>query len=111
MLFDNPSEAMKLYLNEVHSMLSQRQTECDHGEGAAGVFLIVTCLREQGGILNGSGSPRLFQYMDQSPLSETNHHSVISLSRWRVLRHDHFESDIKAGNDRNYDVILLQPIK
>lgn len=101
-------------MREAYQLLTAR---CSRDGREAGVFLVVTCLRDQGGILNGSGSPRIFHHIniqtDHMVIEGDKEESIEKEVQcyWRVLRHDKTESDVAAAgdNDRTYDILLLQP--
>lgn len=104
---------MREYLKETYNLLMKR---CDPSDGKAkkepGVFLVVTCLRSKGGILNGSGSPRIFQHINIQEENIEKQAEVRGVEQvWKVLRHDKLESDVHAAGDNNrtYDVLLFQP--
>jgi hypothetical protein len=117
-------------MSELHVMLSKRARE-GAGLKEAGVFMVVTCLRVDGGILNGSGDPRIFQHIHLLPTptpppsssssssSTLNHGSTgssgsddddeVSLtmkkstlkSNWTVLYHDTLRSDVMAAGSND----------
>jgi hypothetical protein len=115
-------------MSELHVMLSKRARE---GVKEAGVFMVVTCLRVEGGILNGSGDPRIFQHIHLLPPSSSSSSSSSSLSlnhgssgggsgsgdgdevslktmkkstlksNWTVLYHDTLRSDVMAAGSND----------
>ena len=85
LLFDEPAVAIRAYLGEMRALLS-----------GGGGFLVVTCLREEGGILRGRGRPRLLRH--------------INPEEWTIVTHlNDLTSDVGAGDDRSYDAVLLTP--
>mmetsp|Transcript_1527 Transcript_1527/g.3222 ORF Transcript_1527/g.3222 Transcript_1527/m.3222 type:complete len:130 (-) Transcript_1527:423-812(-) len=126
MLFDDPNVAMEAYLNEVASLLRQqppspspRQSGDDEInrerigvgrglEGLGGLFVVVTCLREMGFILNGHGKPRILKHLERRRADQSSSSSSSSL---RVVQHEELLSDVWAAGttnqERTYDLLVL----
>ena len=154
-----PAPALEAYFNQVHRLLSPPHrppptpkidapraatpTAIDPTPTASpavtGAFLVVSCLRSVGGILNGSGAPRLLRHLnlcggpgggsscDGDSFQATSPPSPSSSgrmgARWRLASHATLQSDIGAcggggggdgdgseSGERSYDVLLLVPV-
>ena len=129
-----PAPALEAYFNQVHRLLSPPHrppptpkidapraatpTAIDPTPTASpavtGAFLVVSCLRSVGGILNGSGAPRLLRHLNlcggpgggsscdgdsfqaTSPPSPSPSSSGRMGARWRLASHATLQSDIGA---------------
>lgn len=90
LLFNNPDAAMELYARQAATLL----TSSDGGR--CGVWVIVTCLRKEGGILNGKGQPRLLCMLKQLG--------------WELYQHQQDLRSIESGgSNRTYDMLIFLP--
>ena len=114
LLFERPQEAVGAYLDQVAQLLDGPKKEEEGGSVVKavkprldgrkpgrerGVMAVVSCLRSSGGVLDGSGPPRIIEQA--------------TARGWELLTHATLESDVGAAGSgegaRSYDLCLLSP--
>jgi hypothetical protein len=90
LLFENPCTAVTTYANEAAALLN------GNGCSGCGAWVVVTCLREEGGVLQGMGPPRLL--------------GLLQTLGWQLAHHQpDLETAEKGATDRTYDLLVLLP--
>jgi len=90
LLFNDPDAAIELYARQAATLLTSSDGR------RCGAWVIVTCLRQEGGILNGQGRPRLL--------------SILESLGWELYHHHlDLKSKQKGGSNRTYDTLTLLP--